>query len=61
MIESARILSALGADGVKLYPLIVMKGTKLGNEYLSGNYRPLGFTEYVGLVADFLEHLSLMS
>ncbi len=58
MKETARILSALGVDAVKMYPLVVMKGTRLGNEYLKGNYRPLGLTEYVNLVADFLEYLS---
>lgn len=58
MRETARIISALGVDAVKLYPLVVMKGTTLGREYLKGNYRPLGLTEYVNLVADFLEYLS---
>ncbi len=58
MCEGARILSALGVDAVKLYPLVVMKGTKLASDYQAGRYRPLGFTEYVDLVCDFLEHLS---
>ena len=58
MIETARILSALGVDAVKLYPLVVMKGTRLGESYLKGGYRPLGLKEYVNLLADFLEHLS---
>lgn len=58
MIETARILSVLGADAVKIYPLIVMRGTRIGSEYLKGNYRPLGFTEYIEIVVNFLEHLS---
>jgi len=58
MIETARIISSLGVDAVKLYPLVVMKGTRLGEAYLKGNYRPIGLTEYVNLLADFLEHLS---
>jgi radical SAM protein (TIGR01212 family) len=57
MIETARILSALEADAIKQYPLIVMKGTKLAQDYLNGSYKPLGRMEYVNLVCDFLEHL----
>jgi hypothetical protein len=58
IIESARILSALGVDAVKIYPLIVMKNTRLAQDYKNGKYKALGFDEYVNLVCDFLEHLS---
>jgi len=58
MMETARTISALGVDAVKLYPLVVMKHTKIANDFKKGAYRPLGFTEYIGLVSDFLEHLS---
>ena len=57
MIETARVLSALGVDAVKLYPLIVMKKTQLAKDYLEGRYVPLGFHEYVQIVCDFLENL----
>lgn len=56
--ETARIVSALGADGVKLYPLVVMKDTVLAKQFKEGHYRPLGMDEYVSLTADFLENLS---
>jgi hypothetical protein len=56
-IETARMISALGVDAVKLYPLVVMKNTVLANEFRGGKYRPLGMSEYVELMADFLEHL----
>ena len=58
VIESARIVSALGIDAVKLYPLLVMKDTRLAGEYMSGKYRPISKSEYASLIADFLEHLS---
>lgn len=58
MIENARILSALGVDAIKIYPLLVMKRTRLLNYYNSGKYRPLSKLEYLSLVADFLENLS---
>lgn len=57
-VETARIVSALGVDAVKLYPLVVMKKTVLGKQFNEGDYRPLGMSEYVGLTADFLENLS---
>ncbi|HHQ45455.1 MAG TPA: TIGR01212 family radical SAM protein, partial [Candidatus Altiarchaeales archaeon] len=58
MMETARVISALEIDAIKLYPLVVMKGTRLADQFLKGQYKPLGFTEYVRLSADFLEHLS---
>lgn len=57
MMETARVISALGVDAIKLYPLVVMKETRLGDAYLAGNYKPLGFMEYVNLLVDFLENL----
>jgi len=58
MMETARIISATGVDAVKIYPLIVMKETRLAKMWEMGQYKCLGFKEYVKLVADFLEHLS---
>ncbi|MBN2251578.1 MAG: TIGR01212 family radical SAM protein [Candidatus Altiarchaeota archaeon] len=58
MIETARLVSELGVDAVKLYPCLVMKDTRLLNDYKSGKYRPISLTEYAQLMADFLEHLS---
>jgi len=56
-IETARILSALEIDAVKIYPTIVMKGTKLADEYINGSYKPLSEIEYINLACDFLENL----
>ena len=58
MIETARIISALGVDALKIYPCLVMQDTRLLQQYKSGKYRPLSKTEYVQLMADFIEHLS---
>ena len=58
MVETARIVSELGADSLKIYPLLVMKNTRLAKHYESGAYRPISMTEYITIVADFLEHLS---
>ncbi|MFH1055794.1 MAG: TIGR01212 family radical SAM protein [Candidatus Altiarchaeota archaeon] len=58
MIATAKIISAVGVDAVKIYPLVVMKDTRLARMWEMGAYKSLGFDEYVNLVADFLEHLS---
>jgi uncharacterized protein len=58
MMETARLVSAMGIDAIKLYPLVVMKDTRLANMWQAGEYKSLGFDEYVRLVSDFLEHLS---
>ncbi|MFH1721214.1 MAG: TIGR01212 family radical SAM protein [Candidatus Altiarchaeota archaeon] len=57
MIETARITSSLGFDAVKLYPMLVMKDTKILKQYQKGSYRPISQKEYVTIAADFLEHL----
>jgi radical SAM protein (TIGR01212 family) len=57
MVETARVLSAMGVDAVKLYPLIVMKKTQLAIDYQEGRYTPIGFKEYVNTLCDFLENL----
>jgi len=56
--ETARVISEIGVDAVKLYPLLVMRDTKLQREYEQGNYRPISSIEYSLLMADFLENLS---
>jgi len=58
VVETARVVSALGVDAIKLYPCLVMKGTGLEKEYREGTYRPLSSLEYASLLADFIEHLS---
>lgn len=58
MVDSAKLISEAGVDAVKLYPLLVMKNTRLANEYYLGRYRPISMTEYAVIIADFLERLS---
>jgi radical SAM protein (TIGR01212 family) len=56
-VETARVVSGLSADAVKLYPLLVMKNTRLAREYGEGKYTPISAVDYAKTVADFLEHL----
>jgi radical SAM protein (TIGR01212 family) len=57
MLETAKAVSAMGIDGIKLHLLYVIKGTPLETQYLEGRYRCLEQQEYVDLVCDFLERL----
>jgi len=47
-----------GVDGVKIHLLHILKYSPLGNLYNEGKVKLLEQDEYVGLVCDFLEHLS---
>ena len=57
MIESAKVLSALEPDQVKIHLLHVLRGTRMAEIYESGEYEPLTKEEYVSLVADAIELL----
>lgn len=57
-IESAKILSALHVDIVKLHSLYIAKNTKLSNQYKDGTIQICTKEEYFNRVICFLEHLS---
>ncbi len=54
-IESAKLLLALGVDGVKIHPVYVMKNTGLARMYRAGRFRTLSLEEYATYAADVLE------
>lgn len=58
MIETAKVLSALHVDGVKIHSAHVLKHTRLAEMYARGEYQVLELPEYLDIVCDFLEHLS---
>lgn len=57
MLETAKIIADLGINGVKIHLLCALKGTKLEQMYLNGEYRPLEEEEYINTVCDFMELL----
>lgn len=57
-IETAKILSALNIDIVKLHSLYIAKNTKLSKQYRSGTIEICSKEEYLNRVIAFLEHLS---
>ena len=58
ILETARAISELKLDGVKIHPLHIIKGTKLEEIYKNGGYEPLSLDEYIDLAVSFLESLS---
>jgi radical SAM protein (TIGR01212 family) len=57
-IETAKILSALQIDIVKLHSLYIAKNTKLSTQYKDGIITICSKEEYLNRVIAFLEHLS---
>lgn len=57
-IETAKILSALNIDIVKLHSLYIPKNTKLSAQYEKGTINICTKEEYLERVITFLEHLS---
>jgi len=57
VLETARAVSDMEIDGIKIHLLYVVSGTKLDKLYSAGEYRCLEQQEYADLVCDFLEHI----
>ena len=58
MMETAREVSSLGVEGIKLHHLYVARRTPLETLYRLGKIDVLSHDEYIELVADFLERIS---
>ncbi|WP_333783969.1 TIGR01212 family radical SAM protein [Thermocrinis sp.] len=57
MLETGKLLSALSIDGVKIHPLHIIKGTKMAQQYLNGEFKVLTLEEYAERAADIIEIL----
>ncbi len=57
VIETAKILSALRVDGVKIHSLYVVKGTELARMYEKGEIKIGALEDYIDRVITFLEYL----
>ncbi len=56
-LETAKLVSSLRAEGIKIHPIYVMKNTKLANLYLEGSFRPLDLESYAYYASRMLELL----
>ena len=57
-IETAKIISSLGIDIVKLHSLYIAKNTKLSKQYKDGTIKICSKEEYLERVIAFLNYLS---
>lgn len=57
-VESAKVVSALGVDQVKLHALYIVKGTEMARQYEAGEIALISMDEYMERVIAFLEHLA---
>lgn len=55
IFSTAKAIVDLKPDTVRIYPTLVLEGTKLAELYRSGEYEPLGLQEAVELSADCME------
>ena len=58
VVETAKIVSALQIDIVKLHSLYIAKNTKLSKQYKDGTISICSKEEYIDRVICFLEHLA---
>ncbi len=56
-IESAKVISALGVDEVKLHSLYIVDGTVLGEQYKNNEIQLISKDDYMERVITFLEYL----
>ncbi len=54
-LVNMRALKLLKPDYLRLYPLIVIKGTPLEQLYLQGNYQPLELEEAISICVDYAQ------
>ncbi len=52
MVASARYVAQSGADGVKLQLLHVLRGTRMGADYIREPFRTLSMEEYTDILTD---------
>lgn len=57
VIETSRIVSALGVDEVKLHSLYLMEGTIMAKQYKDGEFQMTSKEEYIKRAIVFLEYL----
>lgn len=57
VIETAKVLSALDIDSVKIHSLYIAKNTKMAQQFLDGEFTLNTVEDYVEKVATFLSYL----
>jgi radical SAM superfamily enzyme len=58
MIETAKYLNTLDIQGVKIHSLLVLEGTKMGEDYKKNPFPILTLNEYRDIVIEQIRNLS---
>lgn len=58
VVDTARTLSYLNVDGVKIHSLYVVEDSPLGRMFKEGSFQPISFEAFLERVIAFLENLS---
>jgi len=56
-MRTISLVSSLNIHGIKIHPLYIMDGTKLGDEYKASRFKLLSIEDYVNALADIIEVL----
>jgi len=57
MRQTAQYIGQIGADGIKLHLLHVLRGTDLAEVWCKGEFQTLGLEEYIAVLEDCIRHL----
>ena len=52
--DTANCICYIRPDTVRIYPVVILKNTRLGELYQSGEFKPFDFDEVVRMAADFM-------
>lgn len=55
ILAGAKVLAEMKPELARLYPALVLKGSRLAGDFLAGHYQPLGLTKAVALCASLRE------
>ena len=58
VVESAKLISSLGVEEIKLHSLYIVKNTELGSMYMNGDIELISRDDYIERVIEFLQYLS---
>ena len=57
-IHTVNEIIRLKPETVRIYPVVILEGTKLGELYKSGVYKPFSFEKVIGLTSSFMADFS---
>ncbi|MCS7175173.1 tRNA modification radical SAM protein MnmL/YtqA [Pseudothermotoga sp.] len=58
VVDTAKVLSYLNVDGVKIHSLYIVEDSPLGKMFKEGSFQPISFEAFIERTVAFLENLS---